>query len=239
MHRFAPLLVTWHRFLSEIFTYKPQTLENTSRLELFGDFSHPEKPATYLFQDAHLLCPEVLRFGHVWRQKRLMLDDVGLISSDFDPFGKLGCLVSTKASTGSRWYHLTQIYEVFNYTLHYYGIPGIPYHYDDICCERTLGQRWEFWNVQVSPSLSSNMGWPAKHTVFCRSAEWTWLNMKQYSCHMLLCLTFNLVYFWLLSISFKLFIQVAGLVCCAILRHVFPVCNSEGWHPLNITMVTL
>jgi hypothetical protein len=80
--------------------------------------------------------------------------DVGLISSDFDPFGKLGCLVSTKASTGSRWYHLTQIYEVFNYTLyiiklHYYGIPGIPYHYDDICCERTLGQRWEFWNVQV------------------------------------------------------------------------------------------
>ena len=43
--------------------------------------------------------------------------DVGLISSDFDPFGKLGCLVSTKASTGSRWYHLTQIYEVFNYTL--------------------------------------------------------------------------------------------------------------------------
>ena len=159
MHRFAPLLVTWHRFLSEIFTYKPQTLENTSRLELFGDFSHPEKPATYLFQDAHLLCPEVLRFGHVWRQKRLMLDDVGLISSDFDPFGKLGCLVSTKASTGSRWYHLTQIYEVFNYTLHYYGIPGIPYHYDDICCE-------ELWASVGNFGMSKFI---IKHGVTCKT----------------------------------------------------------------------
>ena len=125
-------------------------------MELVGDFSHPGLTCHVSFSGRSLVVSRSLAIRACLAPETV---DVGLSSGDFDPFGKLGCLVSTKASTGSRWYHLTQIYEVFNYTLHYYGIPGIPYHYDDICCE-------ELWASVGNFGMSKFI---IKHGVTCKT----------------------------------------------------------------------